>query len=155
MSKKLYLSKNDKKLAGVCGGIAEYFEIDSTLVRLLWVLFSFAGGSGVLAYIIAAIIMSEEPEYPAFESKESQSGNIDQESAGPNIQTGEEEKDLKTDKKHKKKDKNQFVIGILLIAVGLSFASRRFLPFFWLDFKMIWPIALIIFGVFIILKNEK
>ncbi|HOO13081.1 MAG TPA: PspC domain-containing protein, partial [Bacillota bacterium] len=46
-----------KKIAGVCGGVAEYFGIDSTLVRLGWILFTFAGGSGILAYIIAWIIM--------------------------------------------------------------------------------------------------
>ena len=59
--KKLYKSSTDKKLAGVCGGIAEYFNIDSTLVRLGWVLFSLLGGSGVLAYIIAALIMPDRP----------------------------------------------------------------------------------------------
>ena len=59
--KKLYKSSTDKKLAGVCGGIAEYFTIDSTLVRLGWVLFSLLGGSGLLAYIIAAIIMPDRP----------------------------------------------------------------------------------------------
>ena len=59
--KKLYKSSTDKKLAGVCGGIAEYFNIDSTLVRLGWVVFSLLGGSGLLAYIIAAIIMPERP----------------------------------------------------------------------------------------------
>ena len=59
--KKLYKSSTDKKLAGVCGGIAEYFNIDSTLVRLDWVLFSLLGGSGLLAYIIAAIIMPDRP----------------------------------------------------------------------------------------------
>ena len=59
--KKLYKSSTDKKLAGVCGGIAEYFNIDSTLVRLGWVVFSLLGGSGLLAYIIAAIIMPGRP----------------------------------------------------------------------------------------------
>lgn len=59
--KKLYKSSTDKKLAGVCGGIAEYFNIDSTLVRLGWVVFSLLGGSGLLAYIIAAIIMPDRP----------------------------------------------------------------------------------------------
>ena len=59
--KKLYKSSKDKKLAGVCGGIAEYFNIDSTLVRLGWVVFSLLGGSGLLAYIIAAIIMPDRP----------------------------------------------------------------------------------------------
>jgi len=57
--KKLHKSQTDKKLCGVCGGLAEYFNIDPTLVRLLWILFSIAGGAGLLAYIIAAIIMPE------------------------------------------------------------------------------------------------
>jgi len=55
--KKLYLSESDKKIAGVCGGIAEYFGIDSTLVRIGWIIFMLLGGAGVLAYIIAWIIM--------------------------------------------------------------------------------------------------
>ena len=59
--KKLYKSSTDKKLAGVCGGIAEYFNIDSTLVRLGWVVFCALGGSGLLAYIIMAIIMPSRP----------------------------------------------------------------------------------------------
>ncbi|WP_026478552.1 PspC domain-containing protein [Alkaliphilus transvaalensis] len=58
MKKKLYLSSSDKKLAGVCGGIAEYFDIDSTIVRLGCVFLAFTGG-GVIAYIVAAIIMEE------------------------------------------------------------------------------------------------
>ena len=59
--KKLYKSAADRKLAGVCGGIAEYFNVDATLIRLAWVLFSLLGGSGLLAYIIAALIMPEQP----------------------------------------------------------------------------------------------
>ena len=59
--KKLYKSSTDKKLAGVCGGLAEYFNIDSTLVRLGWVLFCALGGSGLLAYIIAALVMPDRP----------------------------------------------------------------------------------------------
>lgn len=57
--KKLFLSSTDKKLAGVCGGIAEYFQIDSTIVRLIWVLLTIfsVGIGGVVAYIIAALIM--------------------------------------------------------------------------------------------------
>ena len=57
MKKKLYRSRTDKKIAGICGGIAEYFDVDSTLVRLAWVLFCLLGGSGVLAYIIALFIV--------------------------------------------------------------------------------------------------
>ena len=62
MSKRLYRSNENKMLAGVCGGIAEYFNIDPTLVRLGWVLFCAMGGCGFLAYIIAAIIIPRRPE---------------------------------------------------------------------------------------------
>ena len=61
MNKRLYKSRNDKMLGGVCGGIAEYFGIDPTLVRLGWVLFCALGGSGILAYIVAAIVIPEQP----------------------------------------------------------------------------------------------
>lgn len=61
MRKKLYRSTENKVIAGVCGGIAEYFDIDPTLVRLAWVLFCVLGGSGVLAYLVAALIIPERP----------------------------------------------------------------------------------------------
>ena len=61
MRKRLYRSNTDKMVAGVCGGIAAYFDIDPTLVRLIWILFCVAGGSGLLAYIIAAIIIPQDP----------------------------------------------------------------------------------------------
>lgn len=57
MDKRLYKSTENKMLDGVCGGIAEYFGIDPTLVRLGWVIFCALGGSGIIAYIIAAIII--------------------------------------------------------------------------------------------------
>ena len=61
MNKRLYRSNESKVIAGVCGGIAEYFNIDATLVRLGWVVFCALGGSGLLAYIIAALIMPDRP----------------------------------------------------------------------------------------------
>ena len=62
--KKIYRSKKERKIAGVCGGIAEYFNIDPTLVRLLWVLLVLFAGTGVLAYIICAFVIPEAPETP-------------------------------------------------------------------------------------------
>lgn len=62
--KKLYLSQTDKKIAGVCGGIAEYLAIDSTLVRLGWVAMTILTGivPGVIGYIIAIVIMPNREE---------------------------------------------------------------------------------------------
>ena len=62
MQKKLFKSTTDKKLCGVCGGIAMYFDIDPTLVRLAWVLFVALGGSGILAYIVGTIIIPKDTE---------------------------------------------------------------------------------------------
>lgn len=61
MQKKLYRVREGKILCGVCGGIGEYFNIDPTLIRLAAVLLSCAGFSGVVAYIVAAVIVPEKP----------------------------------------------------------------------------------------------
>lgn len=61
MKKKLYRSRRDQKLCGVCAGIAEYFSIDPTIVRLLFVLFALTA-SGILAYIICALLIPEETD---------------------------------------------------------------------------------------------
>lgn len=61
MEKKLFRSKSNKKICGVCGGLAEYFNMDPTIVRLVAVVLTLAGGCGVLAYIIAAFIIPENP----------------------------------------------------------------------------------------------
>lgn len=60
MKKRLYKSSTDKKVCGVCGGIANYFDVDPTVIRLIWVIFTLVGGSGLIAYIIVAIIMPDE-----------------------------------------------------------------------------------------------
>lgn len=60
MEKKLYRSITDKKLAGVCGGLAEYLGMDATIIRLIWALLIFSG-VGLLAYIIAALVIPNPP----------------------------------------------------------------------------------------------
>ena len=62
MNKKLYKSNTDKKVDGVCAGIAEYFNIDPTLIRVAWILLSLFVGSGLLPYIICAIVMPRKPD---------------------------------------------------------------------------------------------
>lgn len=64
MNKKLYRSIANKKLCGVCGGIGDYFDLDPTLVRILWIVFALMAGSGLLAYIICAIIMPTQDQLP-------------------------------------------------------------------------------------------
>lgn len=61
MNKKLYRVEDNKMLLGVCGGIAEYFDVDPTVVRLVWAFATLFLGAGVLAYVVAAIIMPIKP----------------------------------------------------------------------------------------------
>ena len=61
MKKKLYKSVKDRKLTGVCGGIAEYFDIDSSIVRIVWLVLILCAGTGLLAYIICAIVLDDNP----------------------------------------------------------------------------------------------
>ena len=62
MNKRLYKVEDGKMIDGVCGGIAEYFDIDPTIVRLAWALFFIAAGSGLVAYIIAAIVIPKKSD---------------------------------------------------------------------------------------------
>ncbi|MDE2857449.1 MAG: PspC domain-containing protein [Chloroflexota bacterium] len=63
MKKRLYRSRADRRIAGVCGGIADYLAVDPTIVRIIWALFAIAGGPGLVLYIILAAIIPEEPEF--------------------------------------------------------------------------------------------
>lgn len=64
MDKKIFLSETNKKIGGVCGGIGEYFNIDATLVRLIWIVISLMTmGTGIVAYIIAWMIIPQQPRF--------------------------------------------------------------------------------------------
>jgi phage shock protein PspC (stress-responsive transcriptional regulator) len=63
MEKKLYRSRNDKKLAGVCAGLAKYLNMDVTVIRLIMVLLTLFVGGGLIAYIVCALLIPEEPDY--------------------------------------------------------------------------------------------
>ncbi len=79
--KKLYRSRKDTKIAGVCGGIAEYFDVDPTIIRLLAVLTIFFGGGGIIAYIIGWLIIPLEPvegNSPSPDEKTNPSGKENQ-----------------------------------------------------------------------------
>lgn len=126
MVKKLYRSRKDSVIAGVCGGIAEYFEIDSTLVRLLAILIVFLGGVGVIAYIIAWIIIPQNPEQ-----------EIERDDSG-----------FEQDKT----DNHRHVWGgLILIFLGLFFLLRSFLPRFVLI--KYWPVILVIVGIVLLLQS--
>lgn len=59
--KKLYRSNTDRKLCGVCGGLAEYFDIDPTIIRLIFIFITLFGGGGLLIYLICALVIPKSP----------------------------------------------------------------------------------------------
>ncbi|VVB67137.1 PspC domain protein [Candidatus Norongarragalina meridionalis] len=136
MEKRLYRSKKDRILGGVCGGIAEYFEVDPTLVRLLWVLFVLAGGAGVIAYIIAWIIMPPNPKQKGVDEDFSRAA----ERLGKRM---ERRKEREEDGKH-----GLLIGGIIVLGIGLVFLASNYgwFPGWWSWDKM-WPVMLILVGV--------
>lgn len=128
--KKLYRSRKDAMVAGVCGGIAEYAGIDSAIVRLIFAVMVMAGGIGVLAYFLAWVIVPEGSNDGTFESAD-----------GPN-------------KLHMELsgDKLRMIMGFGFIGLGVLFIINKFVP--WFTFDIFWPAVLIMIGALILMKGK-
>ncbi|MFX4262707.1 PspC domain-containing protein [Pelotomaculum propionicicum] len=131
---KLYRSRKNRIIAGVAGGLAEYFEFDVTLVRLLWVLAVFAGGAGVLAYIAAAIIIPEEKDTFGYPKAEQGEARVKPEK-GPHGETARRN------------------AGLLLIGLGIVLLAYEILPRDFMRYS--WPLLLIALGLFIVFRDRK
>ncbi len=118
--KRLYKSRKNKTIAGVCGGIAEYFDIDPVLVRLIFILFFFIGGSAILAYIVGMIIMPNPPAEPV-EATETKTP-----SPKPSTDTVTVQK--KPAPAPASRSNASLIIGIILVLVGAYFLMGN-LPF--------------------------
>jgi phage shock protein C len=144
MMKRLYRSRKNRVIAGVCGGIAEYLEVDPVLVRLIAVLLLFVGGGSFIAYIIGMIIIPDQH----LEFMKDQSGSISVPPPPPNPakagQTG------------------GLIVGVILIVLGFSFLLRH-IPFFhqyywwfWnMGWNFFWPSLLILIGLLIIFRAGR
>jgi len=140
MSKKrLYRSKKDCMIAGVCGGIAEYFNIDPTLVRIIAVLTIFINGIGLIAYLIAWIVIPQNPEQTSEKEEEGLSKKAETiiHNIGKDIHKGINEE---ADKKNPR-----IMGGLILLALGCLFLINNFLPH--LSFGKLWPLILIVIGL--------
>jgi len=143
---KLYRSRRNKMLAGVCGGLADYFQVDPVLVRIIWVILFFAsGGTAVLAYIVALIIIPEEPIAEAA----AQDAPVEAPAHRPPQGVS-------------RASTGGLIAGFVLITLGAIFLLDE-LPFthyifhnFWhLSWKFMWPGILILIGVVLILRGSK
>ncbi len=157
--KRLYRSRKNRMLGGVCGGIAEYFEIDPVIVRLIAVALFFVGGSAVLAYIIALIVIPYEP-WEAASGKEKEAAP-----SATNLSTTAATVPTPAGSAPPPSSSSEAVplfLGIVLIIIGAVFLMHNlpiFSPFYYWARHYVrhffWPSILIVFGVFLIARGWK
>ncbi len=159
MEKRLYRSRSDRMISGVCGGLAEYFDIDPTIVRLIAVLLVFLNGVGILAYLIMAIIVPLEGSKSA-PPKDAIKENVEEikETAtnlGHEIRSAFATDEDKPDAENKTRHHGRNVIGVVLIVVGILFLLGSFGLFRWLGWSTLWPLILVAIGVLIIIGARR
>lgn len=137
MNKKLYRSRTDSMIAGVCGGLAEYFNVDTILVRIAAVVLALtAHGAGLLAYLIFWIIVPQKPlGEVVVETGDSQTVAVE----------GEESK---TERKS-----GILFVGAGLIVLGALFLLDNFIPALFFSIGKLWPVVLIVIGILVLKKG--
>ncbi len=142
MEKRLYKSSKNKVLAGVCGGLGEYFGVDPVIVRLLVVVFTLLGGAGLIGYIIAAIIIPSGDAGDISPLYREKSGE------GPEANyTGY------TPESYEKNNRNTAVVlGIILIGIGGLVVIRYLIP--WIPGELIFAGIVVVMGAYLILKRK-
>ncbi len=171
MNKTLAKSSTDRKISGVCGGIAEYFNIDSTIIRLIFAFSIIFWGFGLLLYIIAAIIMPMDYET---DNKQNYKNNYSSEKAKDFTNTQNTEKTVYADNTDnfnndstEKKDfdgtsnntnkksnlSSAAIFGIILVAIGIICLINIFFPAF--NYGVIFAALIVVLGVLIIIKGGR
>lgn len=138
MNKRLYRSSKSKVFGGVAGGIAEYFDIDPIIIRLLFIIIAFAGGGGILVYFIMWVAIPLEPITP-FTMHMNTGDPAAQQAPNPGVDP--------TDPAFvpvKREGRTSLIGGMVLIALGLIFLVDRFIPR--IHFGDIWPLILVVIG---------
>jgi len=137
--KRLYKSRDDRVIAGVCGGVGEYFNIDPVLIRILWVVLAILGGSGILAYLVGMIIIPEPPEGASHREPEPRASV-----------------------EKSRRSTSQTVWGVVLIIIGFIVLMdqyhvfRFFSPDFWrISWGIIFPVFLIIIGAIVLFRHKE
>lgn len=142
MEKKLYRETNDRVLGGVAAGLARYFEIDVTWVRILFILATIFGLSGFFIYLILWIAIPEKPfNWNAGSTDYRVAGDTQPEPAITEVA---------------KTGKSRPIAGIILIFLGLFFLLREFdiVPY-WLSLGKLWPLVFIIPGLVMLANSGK
>lgn len=145
MERKLYKSSTNRVFFGVCGGIGEFFEVDPVVIRLLTVIFTLMGGAGLLAYIIAAIMIPERSTVGGFRSPGPENRGPEQDGPEPD----QPEMSQKTAKKSR--GNSSLTFGVILIGMGALVLINVILP--WIQDELILAAALIGLGFYFVIRK--
>lgn len=137
MRERLYRSRTDRMIFGVAGGMARWLDVDPAVVRLVWALLIIAGGVGLLLYIVAAIVIPEEPLGAAqpMGAGAAPAGSGPATGGGWTAPHGSARRDSGS---------APIIIGIVLVLLGAWFLAERYID--WLDNALLWPALLIVVG---------
>ncbi len=159
MGNKLYRSDKDRMLFGVCGGLAKYFGIDSSLMRIIVILLALATGIGILVYFIMAFIVPLEgstkttPREIVLDNVEEAKNTA--QGLGQNIRDTFSGKKTESQETEQAQTKRRNLFGVILIVVGVFLLLGVFGIFHWANWSVIWPIVLIAIGLLIILSVSR
>lgn len=142
---RLYRSETDKVIAGVAGGLGEYFSIDSTIIRVLFVLLAVFGGSGVIVYIILWLIIPTKSSGSGLTSETIKSNIEDIKSTTQTI--------AHNIRPPKKRENSKFLWALMIIALGFLFLLNNYGILNSLELDRLWPLILIFLGLTIILRQ--
>ena len=149
MRKRLYRSRTDRMLFGVAGGFADWLDVDPAVVRIVWALLVLAAGTGFLLYIVAAIVIPEEP-FPGAASAEAGAAGAPDAASGtpqPNASSW-------TASPTRPHDSNgALIFGGLLVLIGLWFFAKDLLPNF--DDRLVLPGLLVVLGAVLVLGSMR
>lgn len=138
MEKKLFRSRREKVIAGVCGGLAAYFNADPTLVRLIFVVLALLDGVGFLIYFVMILVVPKEKS-SFYEDSTDSAGKATAGSEAASVMFGETNTAVVKDRSH--------WVGVALIAVGVFFLLNKFLPPIRIEYML--AAALIVLGVYV------
>lgn len=138
MKRRLYRSRREAWLGGVAAGIADYFDIDPVIVRLVWLFTIFLGGSGIVAYVIAWVLIPphpDEPIDPRFEGARNWSETV--------VETVRETSNPRQ------------VLGWILVIVGIVVLMLKLIPVILVVLGALWPLILIILGIALLIQGMR
>lgn len=147
--RKICRSQKDRIIFGVCGGIAEYYNIESLWVRVVFIFLGITGAIGFVLYIALAILMPLNPEKSAVADKKSDEIGVMAEDFRDRVKGLANE--LRNDPKV---ERRRNLLGLLIVTIGVIAFFNELFPNFWIGWKVLWPIIIILIG-FTFISNAR